>query len=53
VAAVIRGYGLTEEQAAPVVAAIRSDPKRWVDFMMRFELGLEAPDPGRAGAQPR
>ncbi|MGO9096867.1 MAG: VIT1/CCC1 transporter family protein [Bryobacteraceae bacterium] len=48
VAAVIRGYGLSQEQAAPVVAAIRSDPKRWVDFMMRFELGLEAPDPGRA-----
>jgi VIT1/CCC1 family predicted Fe2+/Mn2+ transporter len=48
VAAVIRGYGLSAEQAAPVVAAIRSDPKRWVDFMMRFELGLEAPDPGRA-----
>jgi VIT1/CCC1 family predicted Fe2+/Mn2+ transporter len=48
VAAVIRGYGLSQEQAAPVVAAIRSDPQRWVDFMMRFELGLEAPDPGRA-----
>jgi VIT1/CCC1 family predicted Fe2+/Mn2+ transporter len=48
VAAVIRGYGLSEEQAAPVVAAIRSDPQRWVDFMMRFELGLEAPDSGRA-----
>ena len=45
---VLCGYGLTPEQAAPVVAAIRSDPSRWVDFMMRFELGLEAPDPGRA-----
>jgi len=48
VAAVFEGYGLTAEQTAPVVAAIRSDPKRWVDFMMRYELGLEAPDPGRA-----
>jgi VIT1/CCC1 family predicted Fe2+/Mn2+ transporter len=48
VAAVFQGYGLTEEQAAPVVAAIRSDPKLWVDFMMRHELGLEAPDPGQA-----
>jgi len=48
VAAVIRDYGLNEEQAAPVVAAIRSDPDRWVNFMMRFELGLEAPDPRRA-----
>lgn len=48
VATVFRNYGLTDEQAAPVVAAIRSDPNRWVDFMMRYELGLEAPDPGRA-----
>ena len=28
--------------------AIASDQKRWVDFMMRFELGLEEPDPKRA-----
>lgn len=48
VATVFRNYGLSDEQAAPVVAAIRSDPNRWVDFMMRYELGLEAPDPGRA-----
>jgi VIT1/CCC1 family predicted Fe2+/Mn2+ transporter len=49
VAAVFRGYGLTQEQSAPVIAAICSDQKRWVDFMMRFELGLEEPDPARAG----
>jgi predicted membrane protein (TIGR00267 family) len=24
------------------------DRKRWIDFMMRFELGLEEPDPRRA-----
>jgi VIT1/CCC1 family predicted Fe2+/Mn2+ transporter len=48
VAAVFHEYGLSDEQTAPVVAAIRSDPKRWVDFMMRYELGLEAPEPGRA-----
>jgi VIT1/CCC1 family predicted Fe2+/Mn2+ transporter len=48
VADVIGGYGLTEAQAAPVVSAICAEPKRWVDFMMRYELGLEAPDPGRA-----
>src|SRR5271170_6211698 len=49
VAKVFREYGLTEEQMAPVVSAITGDQKRWVDFMMRFELGLEAPDPARAG----
>jgi VIT1/CCC1 family predicted Fe2+/Mn2+ transporter len=48
VAAVIQSYGLTPEQSAPVVAAIRADPRRWVDFMMRYELGLERPDPRRA-----
>jgi VIT1/CCC1 family predicted Fe2+/Mn2+ transporter len=48
VADVFRGYGLGDEQITPVVAAIRADRPRWVDFMMRFELGLEAPDPARA-----
>jgi VIT1/CCC1 family predicted Fe2+/Mn2+ transporter len=48
VADIFEGYGLTPAQAAPVVAAICSEPKRWVDFMMRYELGLEAPDPRRA-----
>jgi VIT1/CCC1 family predicted Fe2+/Mn2+ transporter len=49
VAKVFRAYGLSEEQMAPVVSAIIGDQKRWVDFMMRFELGLEEPDPRRAG----
>jgi VIT1/CCC1 family predicted Fe2+/Mn2+ transporter len=48
VADVFRGYGMTEQQLAPVVDAIVSDQKRWVDFMMRFELGFEQPDPKRA-----
>ena len=49
VADVFRGYGMTEEQIVPVVDAIASDQRRWVDFMMRFELGYsEAPDPRRA-----
>jgi VIT1/CCC1 family predicted Fe2+/Mn2+ transporter len=48
VADVFRGYGMAEADIAPVVAAISSDRKRWVDFMMRFELGLEEPDPKRA-----
>jgi VIT1/CCC1 family predicted Fe2+/Mn2+ transporter len=48
VAKVFREYGLSEAQMAPVVTAICADQTRWVDFMMRFELGLEPPDPGRA-----
>jgi vacuolar iron transporter family protein len=48
VADVFRGYGMPDEDLAPVVKAICSDRKRWVDFMMRFELGFEEPDPKRA-----
>lgn len=49
VAAVFRKYGLPDETVTQVVNAIRSDRSRWVDFMMRFELGLDEPDPKRAG----
>ena len=48
VAAVLRSYGLDDDKVAAVVDSIRADKKRWVDFMMRFELGLEEPDPKRA-----
>ena len=48
VARVFRGWGLTDQQIEPIVATIVSDEKRWVDFMMRFELGLEEPNPWRA-----
>ncbi len=48
VAEVLEEYGLSPKTAATVVEAIRQDKKRWVDFMMRFELGLEEPDPRRA-----
>ena len=48
VSRVYQGWGLTDQQIQPIVAAISSDEKRWVDFMMRFELGLEEPDPKRA-----
>jgi predicted membrane protein (TIGR00267 family) len=49
VAEILGSYGLQGEQLTAVVGAIRADKKRWVDFMMRFELGLEEPDPRRAG----
>ena len=48
VAEVFEGYGLTAEQSAPIVAALQARPEAYVDFMMRFELGLEEPDPKRA-----
>ena len=45
---VFTSYGLTAEESAPVVRALSARPSAWVDFMMRFELGLEKPDPRRA-----
>ena len=48
VEAVFKGYGLEGKKLRGVVETICADRKRWVDFMMRFELGLERPDPKRA-----
>lgn len=45
---VFTDYGLTRDEAAHVVQALTKKPKEWVDFMMRFELGLEEPNPKRA-----
>jgi vacuolar iron transporter family protein len=40
VAQVFRDYDLPEETVTAVVGAIRSSRKRWVDFMVKFALGL-------------
>jgi VIT1/CCC1 family predicted Fe2+/Mn2+ transporter len=45
---IFRTYGLTDEESGSVVRSLRQRPKDWVGFMMRFELGLEKPDPARA-----
>ncbi len=45
---VLKAYGVSADQSAPVVAALRKNRDAWVRFMMRFELGLEPPEPGRA-----
>lgn len=41
-------YGVTAEESAPIVTALERKPDAWRDFMMKFELGLEEPDPKRA-----
>jgi VIT1/CCC1 family predicted Fe2+/Mn2+ transporter len=48
VASLFRSYSLDEPTVTKLVTAIRSDKQRWVDFMMKFELGLERPDANRA-----
>jgi VIT1/CCC1 family predicted Fe2+/Mn2+ transporter len=45
---IFQTYGLSPEECATVVESLRQRPKDWVAFMMRFELGLEKPDPSRA-----
>jgi|SRR5665213_2097200 len=41
-------YGISEEVRTSVAQELAKDHKKWVDFMMRFELGLEKPDPRQA-----
>lgn len=48
VAEVFREYGLEEDQIKSITATMRKNPEQWVDFMMKFELGLEKPEPNRA-----
>lgn len=48
VAEVFQHYGLPEDLANEAAHEISKNRKRWIDFMMRFELGLEEPDPRRA-----
>ena len=52
-AEILEGYGLTHEQSATIIESLKKRPVQWVDFMMRFELGLEEPDPKRALASAR
>lgn len=47
VSEILKEFGVNDAQIPIVSTAICSDPKKWVDFMMRFELGLEKPDQKR------
>src|SRR5271167_3025779 len=41
-------YGVERSESMPVLEALKRKPQAWVDFMMRFELGLEEPQRNRA-----
>ena len=45
---IFRSYGLSAAETQPLVEALKQRPEAWLDFMMRFELGLEKPEPRRA-----
>jgi len=44
----LQQYGVSPSDSASVVSALEARPDKWVDFMMKFELGLEEPNPKRA-----
>lgn len=48
VAEIFGRYGLEPQHYGPVIEGLRERPAAWRDFMMRFELGLERPEPARA-----
>ncbi len=48
VAEVFSGYGMDDTQVSLIVESMSKRRDLWLDFMMRFELGLEPPDPRRA-----
>ena len=41
-------YGLSHESQEKIVDELSKNDDKWVDFMMKFELGLEKPDINRA-----
>jgi len=45
---IFQEYGVTPQESQATVDSLRARPKEWVDFMMKFELGLEEPNPKRA-----
>jgi VIT1/CCC1 family predicted Fe2+/Mn2+ transporter len=48
VAAILHRYGVRGDALRLAVDSICADRRRWVDFMMRFELDLKEPEPRRA-----
>lgn len=45
---VFAGFGLSEQLQTEVADEMAKDKDKWVDFMMRYELGLEKPQANRA-----
>lgn len=50
---ILEPYGLDRETIQPLIEKLKSDPQKFVDFMMKFELNLEMPDPHRSWVKTR
>jgi VIT1/CCC1 family predicted Fe2+/Mn2+ transporter len=48
VKAIFANYGLSPDSQELIMNEMEKDKDKWVDFMMKFELGLEKPDINRA-----
>lgn len=48
VSEILASYGLTGDESKGTLEGFRKHPNWWVEFMMRFELGLEKPEANRA-----
>lgn len=46
---IFRDWGFSKQLQDQAVEEISKDKDRWVEFMMKHELGLDQPDPKRAG----
>lgn len=46
-AEILAEWGLAKKHIPAVIQGFKKNPKKWRDFMMRFELGLEKPDKSR------
>lgn len=49
---ILLAFGVPQEHVTAVTQGIMRDPQKWVDFMMKFELGLDRPDPKRMYQSP-
>ena len=47
VAEIFTKYGISNAEVTPILDNFEKNPDMWVDFMMKHELGLEKPHPGR------
>ncbi|CAG8460285.1 5162_t:CDS:2 [Ambispora gerdemannii] len=45
---ILEPYGLDRDSLGPVIEKLKNNPEKFVDFMMKFELNLEKPDPKRS-----
>ncbi|KAL1918772.1 uncharacterized protein VTP21DRAFT_2794 [Calcarisporiella thermophila] len=45
---IMEPYGLDRVTIQPMIERLKANPEKFVDFMMKFELNLEEPDPERS-----